>query len=105
MNGHLVQLQIGAKTAFIYTEESVKVGEVITFALRSENILLEEKKSVAGQENENETGNAVRNENGENTIGDLYGTVKRKLFCRTASGAAGSVRWHGNHSQPVWNEC
>ena len=80
VNGHLVQLQIGAKTAFIYTEESVKVGEVITFALRSENILLEEKKSVAGQENENETGNAVRNENGENTIGDLYGTVKEKNF-------------------------
>ncbi len=80
VNGHLVQLQIGAKTAFIYTEESVKVGEVITFALRSENILLEEKKSVAGQENENETGNAVRNETGENTIGDLYGTVKEKNF-------------------------
>ena len=105
VNGHLVQLQIGAKTAFIYTEESVKVGEVITFALRSENILLEEKKSVAGQENENETGNAVRNENGENTTGDLYGTVKEKLCCRTASGAVGSVRWHGNYSQPVWNEC
>lgn len=80
VNGHLVQLQIGAKTAFIYTEESVKVGEVITFALRSENILLEEKKSVAGQENENGTGNAVRNETGENTIGDLYGTVKEKNF-------------------------
>ena len=80
VNGHLVQLQIGAKTAFIYTEESVKVGEVITFALRSENILLEEKKSVAGQENENETGNAVRNETGENTIGDLYGIVKEKNF-------------------------
>lgn len=80
VNGHLVQLQIGAKTAFIYTEESVKVGEVITFALRSENILLEEKKSVVGQENENETGNAVRNETGENTIGDLYGTVKEKNF-------------------------
>ena len=43
VNGHLVQVQIGAKTAFIYTEESVKVGEVITFALRSEKILLEEK--------------------------------------------------------------
>ena len=80
VNGHLVQLQIGAKTAFIYTEESVKVGEVITFALRSENILLEEKKSVVGQENENGTGNAVRNETGENTIGDLYGTVKEKNF-------------------------
>ena len=80
VNGHLVQLQIGAKTAFIYTEESVKMGEVITFALRSENILLEEKKSVAGQENENGTGNAVRNETGENTIGDLYGTVKEKNF-------------------------
>lgn len=80
VNGHLVQLQIGAKTAFIYTEESVKVGEVITFALRSENILLEEKKSVVGQESENGTGNAVRNENGENTIGDLYGTVKEKNF-------------------------
>ena len=86
VNGHLVQLQIGAKTAFIYTEESVKVGEVITFALRSENILLEEKKSVVGQENENETGNAVRNETGENTIGDLYGTVKEKNF------AAGQLR-------------
>ena len=86
VDGHLVQVQIGAKTAFIYTEESVKVGEVITFALRSENILLEEKKSVAGQENGNETGNAVRNETGENTTGDLYGTVKEKNF------AAGQLR-------------
>ena len=86
VNGHLVQLQIGAKTAFIYTEESVKVGEVITFALRSENILLEEKKSADGQEDENGTGNAVRNEAGENTIGDLYGTVKEKNF------AAGQLR-------------
>lgn len=86
VNGHLVQVQIGAKTAFIYTEESVKAGEEIIFALRSENILLDEKKSADGQENENGTGNAVRNEAGENTIGDLYGTVKEKNF------AAGQLR-------------
>ena len=82
VNGNLVQVQIGEENAFVYTEELVKVGEEITFALRSENILLEEKKSEIRQE----TGNEGRNENGEKAARDLHGTVKEKNF------AAGQLR-------------
>ena len=86
VNGNLVQVQIGEENAFVYTEESVKAGEEITFALRSENILLEEKKRETWQETEKETGNEGRKETGETSAGDLHGAVKEKNF------AAGQLR-------------
>ena len=86
VNGHLVQVQMDKENAFIYTEEAVEVGEEITFALRSENILLEEKKRETWQVTEKETGNEGRKETKETFAGDLHGTVKEKNF------AAGQLR-------------
>ena len=86
VNGHLVQVQMDKENAFIYTEEAVEVGEEITFALRSENILLEEKKRETWQVSEKETGHEGRKETKETFAGDLHGTVKEKNF------AAGQLR-------------
>ena len=41
-NGDHIKVKLGDEFAFIDTEENVTVGETITFALRSENIILEE---------------------------------------------------------------
>ena len=40
INGSYAQVQIGNDTVSVYTEEIVKVGEQLTLAVRSENILL-----------------------------------------------------------------
>ena len=42
INGSYAQVQIGNDTVSVYTEEIVKVGEQLTLAVRSENILLDE---------------------------------------------------------------
>lgn len=66
INGPFVQVKIGSKIASIYTDEKVKAGNEITFAVRSENIVLDE----------NEMGSAKY----------LHATVKEKNF------AAGQLR-------------
>lgn len=66
INGPFVQVKIGSEIASIYTDEKVKAGNEITFAVRSENIVLDE----------NEMGSAKY----------LHATVKEKNF------AAGQLR-------------
>lgn len=66
INGPFVQVKIGSEIASIYTDETVKAGNEITFAVRSENIALDE----------NEMGSAKY----------LHATVKEKNF------AAGQLR-------------
>ena len=66
INGSFVQVKIGSEIASIYTDEKVKAGNEITFAVRSENIVLDE----------NEMGSAKY----------LHATVKEKNF------AAGQLR-------------
>ena len=65
INGSYAQVQIGNDTVSVYTEEIVKVGEQLTLAVRSENILLDEA---------------------EGTGRHLHATVKEKNF------AAGQLR-------------
>lgn len=66
INGSSVRVEIGNEMASICTDETVKAGDEITFAVRSENIALDE----------NETGSAKY----------LHATVKEKNF------AAGQLR-------------
>ena len=71
INGSYAQVQIGNDTVSVYTEEIVKVGEQLTLAVRSENILLDE---------------AEANKEAEVTKRLLHATVKEKNF------AAGQLR-------------
>ena len=76
INGSYAQVEIGNDTVFVYTEETVKVGEQLTLAVRSENILLDEV----------EMENVVEQNEAEGTGRHLYATVKEKNF------AAGQLR-------------
>ena len=76
INGSYVQVQIGNDTVSVYTEETVKVGEQLTLAVRSENILLDEA----------EMENVVEQNEAEKTGRHLHATVKEKNF------AAGQLR-------------
>ena len=76
INGSYAQVQIGNDTVSVYTEEIVKVGEQLTLAVRSENILLDEV----------EMENVVEQNEAEGTGRHLYATVKEKNF------AAGQLR-------------
>lgn len=76
INGSYAQVQIGNDTVSVYTEEIVKVGEQLTFAVRSENILLDEA----------EMENVVEQNEAEGTGRLLHATVKEKNF------AAGQLR-------------
>lgn len=76
INGSYAQVQIGNDTVSVYTEEIVKVGEQLTLAVRSENILLDEA----------EMENVVEQNEAEGTGRHLYATVKEKNF------AAGQLR-------------
>lgn len=71
INGSYAQVQIGNDTVSVYTEEIVKVGEQLTLAVRSENILLDE---------------AEANKEAEVIKRLLHATVKEKNF------AAGQLR-------------
>ena len=71
INGSYAQVQIGNDTVSVYTEEIVKVGEQLTLAVRSENILLDE---------------AEANKEAEVTKRLLHATEKEKNF------AAGQLR-------------
>lgn len=76
INGSYAQVQIGNDTVSVYTEEIVKVGEQLTLAVRSENILLDEA----------EMENVVEQNEAEGTGRHLHATVKEKNF------AAGQLR-------------
>ena len=76
INGSYAQVEIGNDTVFVYTEETVKVGEQLTLAVRSENILLDEA----------EMENVVEQNEAEGTGRHLHATVKEKNF------AAGQLR-------------
>ena len=76
INGFYAQVEIGNDTVSVYTEETVKVGEQLTLAVRSENILLDEV----------EMENVVEQNEAEGTGRHLYATVKEKNF------AAGQLR-------------
>ena len=76
INGSYVQVQIGNDTVSVYTEETVMVGEHLTLAVRSENILLDEA----------EMENVVEQNEAEGTGRHLHATVKEKNF------AAGQLR-------------
>ena len=76
INGSYAQVEIGNDTVSVYTEETVKVGEQLTLAVRSENILLDEA----------EMENVVEQNEAEGTGRHLYATVKEKNF------AAGQLR-------------
>ena len=76
INGSFAQVQIGNDTVSVYTEEIVKVGEQLTLAVRSENILLDEA----------EMENVVEQNEAEGTGRHLHATVKEKNF------AAGQLR-------------
>mgnify|MGYP000914373556 FL=1 len=76
INGSYAQVQIGNDTVSVYTEEIVKVGEQLTLAVRSENILLDEA----------EMENVVEQNEAEGTGRLLHATVKEKNF------AAGQLR-------------
>ena len=76
INGSYAQVKIGNDTVSVYTEEIVKVGEQLTLAVRSENILLDEA----------EMENVVEQNEAEGTGRHLYATVKEKNF------AAGQLR-------------
>lgn len=45
-NGHHIKVKLGDEVASIDTEEKVNVGEIVTVALRGENILLEENADL-----------------------------------------------------------
>ena len=81
INGSYAQVQIGNDTVSIYTEETVKVGELLILAVRSENILLYE----AEMENVAEQNEAEQNE-AEKNGRLLHAIVKEKNF------AAGQLR-------------
>ena len=76
INGSYAQVKIGNDTVSVYTEEIVKVGEQLTLAVRSENILLDEA----------EMENVVEQNEAEGTGRHLHATVKEKNF------AAGQLR-------------
>ena len=76
INGSYAQVEIGNDTVSVYTEETVKVGEQLTLAVRSENILLDEA----------EMENVVEQNEAEGTGRHLHATVKEKNF------AAGQLR-------------
>ena len=76
INGSYAQVEIGNDTVSVYTEETVKVGEQLTLAVRSENILLDEA----------EMENVVEQNEAEGTGIHLHATVKEKNF------AAGQLR-------------
>ena len=76
INGSYAQVEIGNDTVSVYTEEIVKVGEQLTLAVRSENILLDEA----------EMENVVEQNEAEGTGIHLHATVKEKNF------AAGQLR-------------
>ena len=76
INGSYAQVEIGNDTVSVYTEETVKVGEQLTLAVRSENILLDEA----------EMENIVEQNEAEGTGRHLHATVKEKNF------AAGQLR-------------
>ena len=75
INGHSIVLQIGNERASVYTEKAVNIGEPLTIAVRSENILLDETGNDAGD-----------NKEPENTSKYLHAVVKEKNF------AAGQLR-------------
>ena len=76
INGSYAQVEIGNDTVSVYTEETVKVGEQLTLAVRNENILLDEA----------EMENVVEQNEAEGTGRHLHATVKEKNF------AAGQLR-------------
>ena len=76
INGSYAQVQIGNDTVSVYTEEIVKVGELLILAVRSENILLyEAEMENVAEQNEAEKNGRL-----------LHAIVKEKNF------AAGQLR-------------
>ena len=76
INGSYAQVQIGSDTVSVYTEEIVKVGELLILAVRSENILLyEAEMENVAEQNEAEKNGRL-----------LHAIVKEKNF------AAGQLR-------------
>ena len=86
INGSYAQVQIGNDTVSVYTEETVKVGEQLTLAVRSENILLQETAVIG------DTGTDYRDAvdisvadgsldaHNKNSVSGLQATVTEKNF-------------------------
>ena len=84
INGSYAQIKIGNESVSIYTEDDVKVGEHLTLAVRSENILLNETE-MENRTNK-ETIYAEGNKAANKSAKYLHATVKEKNF------AAGQLR-------------
>ena len=86
INGSYAQVQIGNDTVSVYTEEIVKVGEQLTLAVRSENILLQETAVIGdtGTDHRDTVDISVSggglDAHNKNSVSGLQATVTEKNF-------------------------
>ena len=86
INGSYAQVQIGNDTVSVYTEEIVKVGEQLTLAVRSENILLQETAVIGdtGTDHRDTVDISVSggglDAHNKNSVSCLQATVTEKNF-------------------------
>ena len=86
INGSFAQVQIGNDTVSVYTEEIVKVGEQLTLAVRSENILLQETAVIGdtGTDHRDTVDISVSggglDAHNKNSVSCLQATVTEKNF-------------------------
>ena len=86
INGSYAQVQIGNDTVSVYTEEIVKVGEQLTLAVRSENILLQETAVIGDTGTDHRDAVDISVADGsldahnKNSVSCLQATVTEKNF-------------------------
>ena len=86
INGSYAQVKIGNDTVSVYTEEIVKVGEQLTLAVRSENILLQETAVIGdtGTDHRDTVDISVSggglDAHNKNSVSGLQATVTEKNF-------------------------